>query len=141
VWGTTWESQDDPGDNGIALGQLFNYNINVHGNVMYLTFRTTDPTQTVEFEIDLSNNVDANGNVDERDNPRGYSGDALYFKAGAYNQCSALDDPSFRYPACAGTGDWETDRDNGDYASVAFARIQLTRSVDPERSNEQHRNQ
>lgn len=134
VWGNTWDNPEDPGDNGIALGELFNYNINVHGNVMYLTFRTTDPTQTVEYEIDLSNNVDAHGNVDEKDNPRGYSGDGMYFKAGAYNQCSALDDPSFRYPACAGTGDWATDRDNGHYVSVAFRRIQLARSVDPEKT-------
>ena len=132
VWGNSWDNPEDPGAEGIALGQLFNYNVNVHGNVMYLTFRTTDPSQTVSYQIDLSNNVDANGNVDEKDNPNGYSGDALYFKAGAYNQCSTRDDPSFRYPACAGTGDWETDKANGDYASVAFRRILLTRSVDPE---------
>lgn len=131
VWGSNWDDPSDPGEKGIALGQLFNYNVNVHGNVMYLTFRTRDPAQTVTHEIDLSNNVDANGNVDDKDNPNGYAGDALYFKAGAYNQCSAKDDPSFRYPACAGTGDWETDKANGDYVSVAFHRIQLSRSVAP----------
>ena len=133
VWGNTWENPEDPGEEGIALGQLFNYNINVHGNIMYLTFRTTDPSQTVEYQIDLSNNVDAYGKVDEKDHPQGYSGDALYFKAGAYNQCSANDDPGMWYPACAGTGDWATDEANGDFASVAFRRIQLTRSVDPGR--------
>ncbi len=129
VWGNNWDNPDDPGENGIALGQVFNYNVNVHGNIMYLTFRTHDPSQTVTYEIDLSNNVDANGDVDENDNPNGYSGDAFYFKAGAYNQCSPNDDPSFRYPACAGTGDWATDKANGDYAAVAFRRITLTRSV------------
>ena len=131
VWGNTWENPEDPGDKGIALGQLFNYNINVHGSIMYLTFRTADASQTVKYEIDLSNNIDANGNIDEKDNPDGYSGDALYFKAGAYNQCSAKDDPAFWYPACEGTGDWATDKANGDYVSVAFRRIQLTRSVAP----------
>lgn len=131
VWGNEWDDPSDPGEKGIALGELFNYNVNVHGNVMYLTFRTRDPAQTVTHEIDLSNNVDANGNVDEQDNPNGYAGDAMYFKAGAYNQCSVKDDPSFRYPACAGTGDWETDKANGDYVSVAFRRIQLSRSVPP----------
>jgi len=131
VWGNTWDNPEDPGTDGIALGQLFNYNINVHNNIMYLTFRTTDPTQTVKYQIDLSNNVDANGNVDKKDHPKGYSGDALYFKAGAYNQCSTKDDPAFWYPACAGTGDWETDKANGDYVSVAFARIQLSRSAEP----------
>lgn len=131
VWGNAWDNPDDPGENGIALGQVFNYNVNVHENIMYLTFRTADPTQTVKYQIDLSNNVDAHGNVDEKDNPEGYSGDSFYFKAGAYNQCSVKDDPSFRYPACAGTGDWETDKANGDYTSVAFGRITLTRSVAP----------
>lgn len=133
VWGNNWDDPKDPGEKGIALGQVFNYNVNVHGNIMYLTFRTTDPEQTVTHQIDLSNNVDAHGNVDEKDNPNGYSGDALYFKAGAYNQCSVKDDPSFRYPACAGTGNWTTDKSNGDYASVAFRRIQLSRSVESKR--------
>ena len=133
VWGNTWENSEDPGDDGIALGQLFNYNINVHRNIMYLTFRTTDASRTVTYEVDLSNNVDPNGNVDEKDNPKGYTGDAMYFKAGAYNQCSTKDDPAMWYTACAGTGDWETDKANGDYASVAFRRIQLSGAVKPAR--------
>lgn len=57
----------------------------------------------------------------------------MYFKLGAYNQCSSRDDPAFWYPACAGTGDWETDKANGDYVSVAFGRIQLAGPVDPKR--------
>ncbi len=134
VWGNTWENPDDPGEDGIALGQLFNYNVNVYDNIMYLTFRTTDASQTVSYQIDLSNNVDAYGNVDEKDNPKGYTGDAMYFKAGAYNQCSTRDDTAMWYAACAGTGDWETDKANGDYASVAFRRIQLTLPVDRSKS-------
>lgn len=133
VWGNTWENPEDPGEKGIALGQVFNYNINVHGNIMYLTFRTADPSQTVRYEIDLSNNVDAYGKVDQKDNPQGYSGDAMYFKAGAYNQCSTKDDSAMWYPACAGTGDWATDKANGDYTAVAFGRILMTGSVDPEK--------
>lgn len=133
VWGNTWENPEDPGDDGIALGQLFNYNINVHRNIMYLTFRTTDPSRTVTYQVDLSNNVDPYGNVDEKDNPKGYSGDAMYFKAGAYNQCSTKDDPAMWYTGCAGTGDWATDKANGDYASVAFRRIQLSGSVKPKK--------
>ena len=57
----------------------------------------------------------------------------MYFKAGAYNQCSARSDPGFWYPGCGGTGDWATDKANGDYASVAFGRIQMTGSVDPKK--------
>ena len=131
VWGNTWDNPEDPGENGIALGELFNYNINVHENIMYLTFRTADASQTKKFQIDLSNNINANGELDEKDHPKGYSGDAMYFKAGAYNQCSTKDNPAFWYPACAGTGDWAIDKANGDYASVAFGRIQMTRSVKP----------
>lgn len=129
VWGNTWDNPADPGENGIALGELFNYNVNVHGNIMQLTFRTTDPAKTVTYEIDLSNNVDANANIDEKDHSQGYSGDGMYFKAGAYNQCSTKDGEGIWYAACAGTGDWEIDKANGDYASVAFRRIQITRSV------------
>ncbi|MFK8054208.1 MAG: polysaccharide lyase family 7 protein [Woeseiaceae bacterium] len=133
VWGNTWENPEDPGENGIALGQWFNYNINVHRNIMYLTFRTADPSQTVTYQIDLSDNVDAYGNVDEKDNPKGYSGDALYFKAGAYNQCSTIDKAGTWYAGCQGTGDWAVDEANGDYTSVAFGRIQLSGSVAPKR--------
>lgn len=125
VWGKSWEDPEDPGDDGIPLGALFNYNVNVHGNTMYLTFRTTDPTQSKTFQLDLSKSVD------EKDNPNGYAGDAFYFKAGAYNQCSTRASRSFRYPGCPGTGDWAIDKENGDYTSVAFRRITLTRSVDP----------
>lgn len=132
VWGNSWDNANDPGEDGIVLGQLFNYNVNVRGNVMYLTFRTTDPERTVRYQLDLSNNVDAHGVVDEKDNPGGYSGDAMYFKAGVYNQCSTLDSDDTGDPACAGTGDWPTDKANGDYASVAFSRIELSRSVEPE---------
>lgn len=133
VWGNGWDDPTDPGANGIALGELWNYNVNVYRNRMFLTFRTTDPSNTVRFEIDLSDDVDAYGKIDDKDNPNGYSGDALYFKAGAYNQCSTRDEPSFRYPACAGTGDWAVDEANGDYASVAFQRILLTRASAPDR--------
>ena len=133
VWGNTWENPNDPGSEGIALGQWFNYNINVHKNIMYLTFRTIDAAQTVTYQVDLSDNIDPYGNADPKDNPRGYSGDAMYFKAGAYNQCSTLDKDGIWYAGCAGTGDWSTDEANGDYASVAFRRIQLSGSVDPTR--------
>jgi len=133
VWGNTWENPNDPGPEGIALGQWFNYNINVHKNIMYLTFRTADAAKTVTYQLDLSDSIDPYGNVDPKDNPRGYSGDAMYFKAGAYNQCSTLDKDGIWYAGCAGTGDWPTDKANGDYASVAFRRIQLSGSVDPSR--------
>ena len=54
----TWENAEDPGSDGMALGQFFNYNINIYKNTMYLTFRTADPARTVTYQVDLSDNVD-----------------------------------------------------------------------------------
>lgn len=124
VWGFTWENQQDPGDTGIALGESFSYEVHVSGNVMHLNF-TADGHQPVEYQIDLSNNIDALGIPDTRDHPQGYAGDWHYFKAGAYNQCSVKDQPGFWYAGCAGTGDWEVDKQNGDYVSVSFSQLKL----------------
>lgn len=122
VWGTPWTSDADPGESGIALGEEFSYTVNVHENTMYLTFETKRH-ETVTHQIDLSNNINANGVVDELDHPNGYTGDYLYFKAGSYNQCSSKDAPTFRYPACPGTGDLETDVKDGNYAQATFSRL------------------
>lgn len=122
VWGTPWTSDADPGERGIALGEAFSYTVNVYQNTMYLTFET-ERHDTVTHTIDLSNNVDVNGNVDELDHPNGYTGDYLYFKAGNYNQCSSKDAPTFRYPACPGTGDLATDMTDGNYSQATFSRL------------------
>lgn len=130
VWGKPWLNMDAPGEAGIALDEEFSYEVNVYENTMYLTF-TTARHGTVNHEINLTDNVDAFGEVDELDNPKGYTGEGNHFKAGAYNQCSTKDDPSFRYPACPGTGDWETDKVNGDYTQVTFMRLETGPAVKP----------
>ncbi len=130
VWGNTWENPEDPGEAGVALSEVFSYVINVHENTMYLTF-SAEGKPTVEYEINLADNVDAYGNVDELDNPGGYAGDWNYFKAGAYNQCSTKDDPGFWYTACPGSGDWKTDVENGDFVMVTFLKLALGESVPP----------
>lgn len=123
VWGNNWDDAADPGENGIALGEEFSYTINIFENVMHLVFTSTKHP-TVHHQINLANNVDANGDVDEADYPYAYQDETLYFKAGAYNQCSTKqNDPSFRYPGCAGTGDWTTDLANGDYTKVTFSAL------------------
>ena len=130
VWGNTWEDNSDPGENGIPLGEEFSYEVNVYDNVMQLVF--ISPTRgATEYRVDLSNNVDPNGNVDTKDLAGGYAGDWMYFKAGAYNQCSVKDDPGFWYPACNGTGDWEKDKETGDYAQVSFSTLRLSKSSKP----------
>ena len=122
VFGNIWTDLSDPGEKGIALGEDFSYTINVHRNTMYLTFENAR-LGTVRQKISLVNNIDANGVVDEADNKYSYGGDSLYFKAGIYNQCSTKNDGSFWAAACAGTGDWATDKANGDYAQASFSRL------------------
>lgn len=130
VWGSSWTDSGAPGDKGIALGEEFSYTVNVHENTMYLIFES-DRLSIVKHEINLSDNVDANGVVDALDHPNGYTGDYLYFKAGNYNQCSTRDAPTFRYPACPGTGDLERDLADGNYAQVTFSRLVVSES-DPQ---------
>lgn len=125
VWGNDWDDPAAPGDAGLALGEEFSYEVNVHGNIMSLTFEGPNK-ETRTFEVDLASNVDANGVVDEKDNPMGYAEDLLYFKAGAYNQCSTRDAEGFWYAACPGTGDWSVDKANGDYASATFSKLELS---------------
>lgn len=116
VYGNVWDNPEDPGEFGVALGEEFSYEINVYRNTMYVTFQS-ERLGTVSYAVSLVQGVD------ELDNPLGYGGDTLYFKAGAYNQCSVRASEGFWYPGCAGTGDWETDRANGDYAQVSFSRL------------------
>ncbi|WP_298943119.1 polysaccharide lyase family 7 protein [uncultured Psychromonas sp.] len=130
VWGNSWDNSAEPGEQGIALGEEFNYIINVHDNIMYLTFTTKNQPE-VKYEIDLSNNVDANGKVDALDNPNGYQKDWFYFKAGAYNQCSSKDAPGIWYTNCPGTGDWAIDKVDGDYVQATFSNIVLSASEAP----------
>jgi len=128
VWGNTWENQSDPGAAGVALGEDFSYTVNVHKNTMHLTFES--PTKkTVKYSIALVNNVDAYGNVDELDNKYSYGGDSMYFKAGVYNQCSTKKGGGTWYAGCDGTGKWDVDKANGDYAQATFSRLVVGDSV------------
>lgn len=130
VWGNTWKNMEDPGAAGIALGEEFSYTVNVHKNTMYLTFR--HPTRgDVNYSINLANNIDAYGIVDALDNKYSYGGDTLYFKAGIYNQCSTKKGGGLWYAGCAGTGDWEEDKANGDYAQATFSKLRVGLSTPP----------
>lgn len=127
VWGNTWDNNSDPADNGIALGEEFSYVVNVHGDIMHLTF-TSEGRKTIEFSVNLANNIDPYGNVDEKDLALGYAGDWHYFKAGAYNQCNAGTTHPFWGTGCRGTGDWATDQEKGDYTQVTFTQLTVGQS-------------
>ncbi|WP_158971143.1 polysaccharide lyase family 7 protein [Paraglaciecola sp. L3A3] len=131
VWGNTWENRNEPGDAGISLGEEFSYTINVHENIMHLTFSAAGKKE-VNYSINLANNVDAYGKVDDKDHRMGYLADFHYFKAGAYNQCSTKDEAGgLWYAGCLGTGDWPTDKKNGDYTQVTFSQLTLSPSQAP----------
>ena len=63
---------------------------------MHLTF-SAQGKKDVNYSINLGNNVDAYGKVDDKDHPNGYAADWHYFKAGAYNQCSTKNDKNIIY--------------------------------------------
>lgn len=130
VWGNTWENPNEPGEAGIALSEEFSYTINVYQNTMHLTF-SAQGKEDVKYAINLADNVDAYGNIDEHDHRLGYTADSHYFKAGAYNQCSTKDAPGGWYPGCLGTGDWQTDKENGDYTQVTFSKLTLSQAEAP----------
>ena len=124
VWGKLWDDNTEPGEAGIALGEDFSYTVNVHRNTMYLTFENARQ-RTVRYQINLANNIDANGAIDDLDNRFAYGGDSLYFKAGIYNQCSTKIDGGAWAAGCAGTGDWKIDKAKGDYAQASFSRLKI----------------
>lgn len=131
VWGNTWENKNDPGTKGIALGESFSYTVNVHENTMYLTFKSENHP-TVTYTRSLISNMDAFGEIDGLDNKYSYGGESLYFKAGIYNQCSTKSGGGFWYAGCPGTGDWDIDKANGDYAQSTFSKLTLGPSTPPE---------
>ena len=128
VWGKPRKNSTDPGEQGIALGEDFSYTVNVYKDTMYLTF-DSPRLGSVQHQINLADNIDANGNVDEKDNPFGYKGDGQYFKAGVYNQCRAVPKKGQTKGRCPGTGDWEIDKANGDYAQVSFSKLIVSDAV------------
>jgi poly(beta-D-mannuronate) lyase len=119
VWGGDWNATDAPDEAGIALGESFSYRVEVKGDTLHLTF-SAEGHPTRRFEKDLASNIGVDGKIDSDDNPNGYAGDGMYFKAGSYNQCNTKPDSG----ACEGTGNWATDQANGDYVKVVFSSLE-----------------
>ena len=127
VWGKPRTDSADPGEQGVSLGEAFSYVVNVYEDTMYLTF-ISPRLGTVRHQINLANNIDLHGNIDLKDNPKGYAQDALYFKAGIYNQCRGTAKKNKPIARCQGTGKWETDKANGDYFQVSFSQLNVLAS-------------
>jgi len=109
VFGFDWKNKEDPGQQGIALGEEFSYSINVHKNTMYLTFHN-ERLGTKTFTKSLVSQLSADGTMD---------------------QCSTKKGGGTWYAGCPGTGDWEVDKANGDYAQATFSKIELSESTPP----------
>lgn len=103
----------DPVD-GIKLGEVFSYEVNVKGDVMHLTFKKNigEANEVVKtFEINLAEGKQQGNKYDE-----GYTGDWMYYKAGNYNQCNTKATSS----NCTNNG-----LSKGDYAQVSFYELVL----------------
>ncbi len=101
-------------EDGIRLGELFEYEVNVVGDIMNLTF-VKNPKQGNEevktYAIDLSK-----GNYQGHEVDQGYAGerDWMYYKLGAYNQCNT------KSSGCSNRG-----LEKGDYTQVSFYKAEL----------------
>jgi len=101
----------DPQD-GIALGELIEYDVNVVGNIMNLTFKRDigeADEKVVTFSVDLSKPYPGRENLD-----RSYAQDWMYFKAGAYNQCNQ-----------GSSGCMNRGVEAGDYTQATFYKLEL----------------
>ncbi|MBR9728434.1 polysaccharide lyase family 7 protein [Shewanella intestini] len=107
------EGSQDPQD-GIRLGEIFSYEVDVKGDIMHLIF-TKNPgekNQIVKtFDVDL-NKGDYKGN----DVDQGYGNDWMFFKAGVYNQCNTK--------ASSSNCQWRG-MEAGDYAQATFYNLEL----------------
>ena len=128
VLGTSPNNYPDEPQDGIALGEVFSYEVNVYKGVMYLTF-TSEGHESKTFtknllKSDFAKKEDIPQQVInwysskrrvgiERDNA--YAGEKQFFKQGAYNQANGKSTKSETY-----NGDIEMQYANGSYAEVWF---------------------
>jgi len=133
---------------GIALGEEFNYEINVFEGVMHLTFISEGhPTKTytknlIESEYasadKLPQQILTSWSVIGRDGtekPKAYAGETQYFKQGAYNQTNGKDPASnMLWSSGAETfnGDLKKQYAHGDYTEVWFRESIISKGTAPE---------
>ncbi len=126
---------------GIALGEEFSYEINVHQGIMYLTF-TSKGHETVKFtknllQSDFATTADIPQQIiglfipigrDGVERENAYAGELQYFKQGAYNQTNGKS-PSNNIVWSTGADIYEGDiakqYANGDYTEVWFRKASV----------------
>ncbi|MGB2079864.1 MAG: polysaccharide lyase family 7 protein, partial [Vibrio sp.] len=104
-------SKDADPQDGIRLGEVFSYDVNVKDNVMHLTFKKNlgqDDEVTKTYDLDLSKPYP------NQAKDTSYAQDWMYFKAGLYNQCNTGSS------GCSNEG-----LEKGDYAQASFYKLTL----------------
>lgn len=102
---------EDPAD-GVKLGEKISYEVNVVGDMMHLKFtKNAESGKPIvkTFSIDLAKGKYLGNKYDA-----GYRDELLFYKAGAYNQCSTGS------VGCTNKG-----MEAGDYAKVSFYELVL----------------
>ncbi|WP_298346742.1 polysaccharide lyase family 7 protein [uncultured Algibacter sp.] len=126
-------------EDGIALGEVFTYKVNVYKGIMYLTF-TRGGHESVKFtknllKSDFSKRSYRPQQVTEIYTLRGrngveqenaYAGEKQFFKQGAYNQANEKSTKSETYK-----GDIAKQYENGSYAEVWFKEASVGLSTPP----------
>jgi len=136
VVGESPDTYPEEPKNGIALGEEFSYEINVHEGMMYLTF-ASEGRDTVRFTKSLiKSDFATSANMPEQtrklflpigrdgvEMENAYADELNYFKQGAYNQTNGKS-PEDNIVWCTGAdtydGDIAKQYENGDYTEVWF---------------------
>ncbi|WP_417859585.1 polysaccharide lyase family 7 protein [Winogradskyella sediminis] len=122
---------------GIALGEVFSYEINVHNGLMSLTF-TSEGHESKTFTKSLiESDFTTPSKIPQQivkvygsrrpigvERANAYAGELNYFKQGAYNQANGETTKSATY-----AGDIEKQYANGSYAEVWFKEATLGKSI------------
>ncbi|WNJ20280.1 polysaccharide lyase family 7 protein [Pontibacter sp. G13] len=137
----------EPAD-GIALGETFSYEINVHEGIMYLTF-TSEGHETMTFtknllESEFAEDADIPQQIrtlyapigrDGIERAQAYAGEKQFFKQGAYNQSNGkapADNIVWHTGSEIYGGDIAEQYANGSYAEVWVREATVGPSTAPE---------
>ena len=142
VKGTSPTTYPEEPKDGIAFGEEFSYEVNVHKGIMYLTF-TSEGHETVTFTKSLIKSefatkadipqqvIDVYASKREVSPERksAYAGETNYFKQGNYNQANGESTKSETYG-----GDIAKQYENGSYSEVWFKDATIGSSTEPNKN-------
>lgn len=154
VWGNDWSvvgatdsTYPEEPTEGIALGEVFSYEINVHQGIMYVTFESEGhATKTFTKSLtssEYTNYSDIPQQVltifsttgqDGTEEVNAYADELQYFKQGAYNQTNGktpADNMIWNTGAETYGGDLDQQYASGSYAEVWFQEATVGASSEP----------